>query len=118
MLFYEKLLIYPSSFFNKDARMLTEVSLQTVESPVQFGGRARVNKAILEQLEVDEGDLVVVSSDNKDILVSLFSDELMDDDKIKLRKDDLRKLKTSEEKNVTLRKHQSFLDKNFLDNLL
>ncbi|MGM0509861.1 MAG: hypothetical protein ACQESD_01870 [Thermoplasmatota archaeon] len=98
--------------------MLTEVTLQTVGSPVQFGGRARVNKDILEQLEVDEGDLVVVSSDNKDILVSLFSDELMDEDKIKLRKDDLRKLKTSEEKNVTLRKHQSFLNKNFLDNLL
>ncbi len=98
--------------------MLTELTLQAVESPIQFGGRARVNKSVLEQMEVDEGDLVVVSSDNKDILVTIFSDDMIDEDKIKLRKDDLNKLKISEEKDVKLQKHQSFLDKDFLDNLL
>lgn len=98
--------------------MQKKVTLQTEESPIAFGGRARINKSVLEQLNVEEGNLVVVSSEDKDILVSIYSDEMIDEGKIKLRKNDLKKLKVDEDKYVEIKEHQSYLQKSFLDNLL
>jgi len=85
--------------------------LEVESSPVEAGGRVRVNKDILEDLEVKEGELLVVSSKNKDILVSVYSDEMIDERKINIRVKDRDKLQVEEGDEVTIRKHTSLLNK-------
>lgn len=90
--------------------MTQEMTLEVKESPVQFGGRAKVNSDIFEGLDIQEGDQVVVSSKNSDILVSLYSDNLIEKNFIKLRKNDMDKLTIREGDEVQVREHKSLLN--------
>jgi len=91
---------------------MTEAERLVVEkSPIESGGRARVNNEVLDELEITSGDLVVISSDKKDILVNLFGDDLVDEGKIILRVLDVEKLAVSEEDEVSVKKHTKFLKK-------
>lgn len=86
-------------------------TLEVKESPIQFGGRARVNSDVLDGLDINEGDQVVLSSKNADVLVSLYADNLLDKGVIKLRGKDRKKLKTENGDEVQLRKHKKLLNK-------
>ncbi|MFW5945546.1 MAG: hypothetical protein ACOCSJ_01710 [Candidatus Natronoplasma sp.] len=91
---------------------MTEAERLVVEkSPVEAGGRARVNSAILDELEITRGDLTVVSSDKKDILVTVFGDDLVDEGRIRLRVNDMDKLGVEEDEEVSVKKHKKFLTK-------
>jgi len=91
---------------------MTEAERLAVEkSPVESGGRARVNNEFLDKLEINNGDLVVISSDKKDILVTVFGDDLVDEGKIRLRVLDVDKLGVTEEDEVSVKKHTKFLTK-------
>jgi len=81
------------------------------KSPIESGGRARVNSTILEKLGVSSGDLVVVSSDKKDILITIFGDDLIDEGKIRLREFDVEKLAVVEDEEVSVKKHKTLLTK-------
>ncbi|MBS3782072.1 MAG: hypothetical protein KGY66_06525 [Candidatus Thermoplasmatota archaeon] len=91
---------------------MTEAKMLEVEkSPIESGGRARVNKTLLEKLSFTSGDLVVVSSDKKDILVTIFGDDLIEEDKIKLRVLDVEKLGVEEGEEISIREHKKLLTK-------
>jgi len=91
---------------------MTEAERLVVEkSPIESGGRARVNNEFLEALEISSGDLVVVSSDKKDILINIFGDDLVEEGKIRLRALDVEKLGVTEEDKVSVKKHQKLLTK-------
>lgn len=91
---------------------MTQEKILTVEnSPVKVGGRARVSFSTVKDLDLEEGDLAIVSSESKDILVSTFCDKFVEDNVIVLREQDIKKLNVSKRDNVTLRKHQSILTK-------
>ncbi len=81
------------------------------ESPIRSGGRVRVNAEVLKRLEVETEDLIVVSSDKKDILVKIYGDDLIDEDKIRIRISDREKLGVEEDEEVSVRKHQKLLTK-------
>ncbi|MGM0406226.1 MAG: hypothetical protein ACQEQM_08820 [Thermoplasmatota archaeon] len=91
--------------------MVKEKVLAVDISPVKVGGRARVNSKTIIDLDLEEGDLAIVSSESKDILVSTFSDKFVNDGEIMLREQDIEKLNVSKGDNVSLRKHQSILTK-------
>ncbi len=91
---------------------MTEDDVLIVEvSPVRSTGRARVNSKVLKKLDISNGELVVVSTEKNDILVSIFGDELVEESNIKLRILDVEKLRTEEGKEVKIRKHQKLLKK-------
>jgi len=91
---------------------MTEAEKLVVEkSPIESGGRARVNNEFLDKLEISSGDLVVISSDKKDILVNIFGDDLVEEGKIILRVLDVEKLGVTEEDEVSVKKHQKLLTK-------
>ncbi len=98
--------------------MQEEGLLDVEKSPIKFGGRARVSKNTLNELGIDNGDQVVVSSESKDILVTIFSDDLLDDRVIRLREDDRKKLDVEEGQTVKIARHKKLLKGDFLDNLL
>lgn len=86
-------------------------TLDVKESPIQFGGRARVNSNVLDDLDINEGDQVVLSSKSADVLVSIYSDNLLEEGIIKLRGKDRKKLAIQEGDEIEVRKHKSLLNK-------
>ncbi len=98
--------------------MVDEIELSVVSSPIKFGGRARVNEKTLDETRIDEGSLVVISSDKRDILLTIYSDLLIDEGLVKLREDDMRKLGVKEGAVIKMKKHSSLLKNKPLDNLL
>lgn len=91
---------------------MTDVESLIVEaSPVKSGGRARVNTETVQNMDVEDGELIVLSSDRKDILVSISGDSLINEGKIKLRRLDLEKLGVSEGQTVNIKRHKKLLNK-------
>lgn len=89
-----------------------DISAETLlveKSPINAGGRARINQEIFEKLEVETGDNMVVSSDNKDVLVKIYGDDIVEKDKIILRSRDVKKLDVEEKEEVKIRKHKKLL---------
>ncbi len=97
---------------------MTELKLEAEQGSVRIGGRARVNPEDLDRIGITEGDLAVLSSDHKDILVNIFSDIFVERGKIIIREDDMKKLKVGDGGTVELTEHESLLNQNFLDKLL
>lgn len=85
--------------------------LTVQKSPVKFGGRARINKDVLEKLDITKGDTILVRSKSKDILVSLYYDGFMKDKNIKLREEDMKKLGVEEGDKVVIKEHHNLLNK-------
>jgi len=85
--------------------------LEVENSPIESGGRARVNEEIMKEAELEDGQMIVVSSENKDILVSAYSDYMIEREKISLRVNDRKKLGVQEGDKVTVREHKKLLQK-------
>ncbi len=98
--------------------MSGSLNLNVEESPVTMGGRARINKNNLAKLGIKEGSLVVLSSEEKDILVNIYSDQLVDEGSVVIRKEDMKKLITAEGCSVKVRPHSKVLKSKPLDKLL
>ncbi|MFO7991790.1 MAG: hypothetical protein R6U61_05805 [Thermoplasmata archaeon] len=97
---------------------MAELTLEAEQGSIRINGRARINPEDLDRLGISEGELAVLSSDYKDILVSIFSDIFVEKGKIIIREDDMKKLKVGGGDTVELTEHQSLLNQNFLDKLL
>jgi len=91
--------------------MTKRLTLRVEESPVESGGRVRVNKGDIKDHDIQEGDLIVVSSEKKDILVSIYTDEMIEEGRISIRVEDRKKLKVGEGDEVEIRKHEKLLNK-------
>ena len=99
---------------------LSSVKLRVHRSRIPVGGRARIHKDVLVQLQGPEikkmkdgeiehlYDMIVIATEKKRILVKAFWDTLMSKDVISLRPPDLEKLGIShdEEVNVYLHEHR------------
>lgn len=91
--------------------MTEKLLLKVEESPIIPGGRTRVNKDDIKNLDIYEGDLIVVSSEKKDILVSMYTDDMIEEGRISIREEDRKKLKVQEGDEVDIRKHEKLLTK-------
>ena len=89
--------------------MSSDLTLKVEESPVKSGGRSRVSRETLKNMNLTEGELVVLRSNKKDVLVTLYGDNLIDDGKIKIRKQDTRKLGVKEGDEIKIKQHQNLL---------
>lgn len=89
--------------------MKSDINLRVEESPVKSGGRSRINQKTLEKLNIAEGESVVLRSNHKDILVTIYSDDLIEEGGIKVRQQDLKKLSVKEGDEIKIKKHQSLL---------
>lgn len=98
--------------------MEEKLYLSAEESPVSMGGRARISMGNLKALGITEGSKVVISSERKDILVNVYSDELVEEDCIIIRGDDIQKLSIEEGEKVRIRTHRSLIKHKLLDKLL
>ncbi|UCH88702.1 MAG: hypothetical protein JSV49_10690 [Thermoplasmata archaeon] len=66
--------------------------LQVKESPIAKSGVSRIHISVLENLGIEVGNTIVVSSDNGSILVHVYADTLIEENKISLRPADRKKL--------------------------
>ncbi len=99
--------------------MVEEKKLTVDISPVKVGGVVRVHPDVKKDLDLEEGELAVVSSDIKDILAITYSDKFVEDGNIILREEDRKKLKVKKGGTVRIRKHESILKvKNIMNKLL
>ncbi len=89
--------------------MVSDLTLKVEESPVKSGGRSRVSPDTLKRMNLGEGELVVLSSNKKDILVTLYCDNLIGNGRIKIRKQDTRKLGVKEGDEIKIKQHQNLL---------
>lgn len=87
------------------------VELKVKKSRVTKGGRTRLCKDAFDELELHDGDDIVVTSDEKSVAVKAFSDDLVEKDHIYLRKDEMNQLKVKEEDIVTVSPHQAISEK-------
>ncbi len=87
------------------------VELKVKKSRVSKGGRTRLCKDAFDELELHDGDDIVVKSDEKSVAVKAFSDDLVEKDHVYLRKDDMNRLDVKEEDTVTVLPHQSISGK-------
>ncbi|MFP4001590.1 MAG: hypothetical protein ACLFSM_02795 [Thermoplasmata archaeon] len=95
----------------EEKKEIMEKTLTVEESPIKAGGRARISNEVLEDLKIDSGQQVVISSRRKDILVKIYGDNLVDKGKIRLRSLDYKKLDVVEGDEVKVKDHKKLLTK-------
>jgi formylmethanofuran dehydrogenase subunit D len=86
---------------NKDKN---KISLEVEESPIKGeDGIARINNDIIKKLGVDEGKRVEVSFESESILLTIYTDKIIDKNKISIREGDREKLGVSKGNKVRLK---------------
>ncbi len=78
------------------------VDLVVKKSPISGSGIARVHVSVLPTVEVEEGKPALLRHGNKERVVRLVADEMMDEGKVSLRQKDLDKLQVKAGGTVTL----------------
>lgn len=61
------------------------IELSVSPSPIRTDGSCRVHDSVLDKIDVDEKAQVAIYFDGAIILSTIFADELMEEDKIKIR---------------------------------
>jgi formylmethanofuran dehydrogenase subunit D len=87
-----------------------EIKLELIvkESPIEAeDGVARINDAVLKKLGAEEGHSIQTSTDEKTVLLTVYADKLIDQDKISIRPDDREKLGVMEGDKVTISPHKT-----------
>ena len=85
------------------AKEQLKVDLEVKESYIEGeDGVARISDKILKQLGAEEGHSITVSAEKKSILVTIYGDNLIEDNLISLRPGDRKKLKVSKGDKVSL----------------
>ena len=90
---------------NENPDIIEETELIVVESRITRGGIARINKRVLSDLGLTNGDHIVVKHGNKTILVRVVGDSLIDEGEISLRAKDRKKLGVKEGDLVVVSKY-------------
>lgn len=80
------------------------------KSAVKGEGIARIHDAALGSLTIQSGENIVVSSDTKSILVTMFGDTLIGKDDIRLRENDMKKLGVKKGDCVNVEKYRKISD--------
>ena len=80
-----------------------KIDLDVKESHIEGeDGVARISDTILKKLGAEEGHSIVVSSEEDEILVTIYGDKLIEDNLISLRPGDRKKLQVSNGDKVSL----------------
>ena len=80
-----------------------KIDLEVKESYIEGeDGVARINDNTLRKLGAEEGHSITVSAEKKSILVTIYGDNLIEDNLISLRPGDRKKLKVSKGDKVSL----------------
>lgn len=85
---------------------------------VKIGGSARVHTKSMSALGIRDGELAVIRSDKRDILVNLFSDTMVEEGCIKLREGDMEKLSVVSGAVINVMGHEGLLKRGLMDKLL
>ncbi|MFP3871523.1 MAG: hypothetical protein ACOCTR_01315 [Candidatus Natronoplasma sp.] len=87
------------------------VKLKVEKSSVSKKGRTRLCQEAFESLGLKPGDDIVVSSEEKSITLAAFTDDMVEEDTIYLRKGDLNNLEVKVGDKVMVSPHQPLTDK-------
>lgn len=87
------------------------VKLKVKESPVRFGGSVRVHDSILTKLGCEEKDqIVLMNDDEKQILNTIYADDLVAKDTVILRTEAMEDLDVKEGDEITLQVNKKILE--------
>ena len=92
-----------------------EINLKVKESPITKNGVARININVLKKLDLSAGKKIAVSCGDGSLLLHVYADNLIDEDKISIRPGDRKKLGVKSGDKVILSPHSKI--KNKLNNL-
>ncbi|MEF8873338.1 MAG: hypothetical protein V5A88_01560 [Candidatus Thermoplasmatota archaeon] len=87
------------------------VELEVKKSTIDKKGRTRMSKKAFESLELQPGDEIVVSSKEKSITLAAFTDDLVEEGTIHLRKGDIERLGVEEKNKVLVSLHNPITEK-------
>ncbi|MFO8109763.1 MAG: hypothetical protein R6U17_04475 [Thermoplasmata archaeon] len=86
-----------------ETEKMPSVKLKVKESPIRFEGSVRVHDSILEELGCEEKDqIVLMNDDEKQILNTIYSDDLVAKDTVILRTEAMKDLDVKEGDEITL----------------
>lgn len=92
----------------KDEEIM-EIELVVKESSIEGeDGVARISDDVLGKLEAEEGHSVIVKSEKKELLLTIYADKMMETNKISLRSGDRKRLSVDGGDKVILSPHKSF----------
>jgi len=87
------------------------VKLKVKKSPIRIGGSIRVHDSILKELGCEEKDQVVLmNDDDKQILNTIYADELVAKDTVILRTESMKDLDVKEGDEITLQVNKKILE--------
>ncbi len=90
---------------------MTSIELEVKESKINRGGRTRICPKAFSEVETDTGKKVVVSSEEEDILLTAFTDDLVEEGAIYLRKKDMSRLDVNLGDTVSVSSYTSVSEK-------
>lgn len=90
---------------------MTSIELKVEESKINRGGRTRVCPEAFAELETDTGKKIVVSSGEESILLTAFTDDLVEENTIYLREKDMSRLNVVPGDTVSVSSYQSVPEK-------
>ena len=88
-----------------------EINLKVKESPITRNGVARIHTNVLNQLGLSPGKNIAISCGNGSILVHIYADNLIEEDKISIRPGDRKKLGVRSGDSVSLSQHITIKNK-------
>jgi len=80
------------------------------KSAIKGEGIARIYESVLDNLAIHSGENIVVSSDTKSILVTVFGDMFIGKNDIRLRENDMKKLGVKKGDYVNVEKYRKISD--------
>ncbi len=93
-----------------ETEKMPSVKLKVKESPVRFGGSVRVHDSVLKKLGSEEKDqIVLMNDDEKEILNTIYADDLVAKDTVILRTDAMEDLEVKEGDEITLKVNKEIL---------
>ncbi len=90
---------------------MNPIELEVKKSSISKEGRTRMCKKAFEYLEIKPGDEIVVSSKENSISLAAFTDDLVEEDTIYLRKGDIERLEVKEKDKVLISTHEPITEK-------
>lgn len=91
---------------DNETEKIPEIKMTVKKSPVGFTGSMRVNDSVLKKLGCEEKDQIVVIKGDKEILRTIFADDLVSENVVILRTKAMKDLGVEEGDEVTLRMHK------------
>ncbi len=94
-----------------ETEMNPKVKLKVKKSPIRFEGSVRVHDSILNKLGCEEKDqIVLMNDDDKQILNTIYADELVAKDTVILRTEAMEDLDVKEGDEVTLQVNKEIIE--------